>query len=581
MAHLVPPNCGDQVTAAFVRSAQEAAAIGRIQRGRARDNEVRRIGCNMKNPLTPMRFLERASSVHPDRTAIIDGYRTVTYAAMAVHVTRLAHAFKAKGLEPGERVAYLAPNCAEMLIAHFAVPLAGGVLVTINTRLSAEEIAAIVEHSGATFLVADAPLLEPALENLAAVTTLRQIVTLPAETGEAVEVAFTTGYDDLLAAGSDEHLPYEVADEDDSISVNYTSGTTGQPKGVVYTHRGAYLNSLGEVIHQGLVDGSTNLWTLPMFHCNGWCTTWALTAVAGTHVCLRATRADDIWRLIDRAGVTHMAGAPTVLSMMRESSLAHPLRQPLTVTTAGAPPSPSIIEAFADLNVRVVHVYGLTETYGPYTVCEPQDGWRDLPGAERSRLMSRQGVGMITADDARVVASYGHSDALVDVPADGVTMGEIVMRGNTVMKEYFRDPEATAIAFKGGWFHSGDLGVRYPDGYIKLLDRAKDIVISGGENISTVEVEHALSSHPAVGDVAVIAVPDERWGERPKAFVVLNVGRSAGQAELISHVKEHIAKFKAPKSVDFVLELPRTSTGKIRKDLLRKAEWAGHDSRIQ
>jgi len=228
-----------------------------------------------------------------------------------------------------------------------------------------------------------------------------------------------------------------------------------------------------------------------------------------------------------------------------------------------------------------VHVYGLTETYGPYTVCEPQDAWHDLPVAERSRLMSRQGVGMITADEARVVASYGHSDALVDVPADGVTMGEIVMRGNTVMKEYFRDPEATAIAFKGGWFHSGDLGVRYPDGYIKLLDRAKDIVISGGENISTVEVEHALASHPAVGDVAVIAVPDERWGERPKAFVVLNVGHSTGQAELISHVKQHIAKFKAPKSVDFVLELPRTSTGKIRKDLLRKAEWAGHDSRIQ
>ena len=310
-------------------------------------------------------------------------------------------------------------------------------------------------------------------------------------------------------------------------------------------------------------------------------TTWALTAVAGTHVCLRAVDADNIWRLIDHAGVSHMAGAPTVLSMMKESTMAHPLRQALTVTTAGAPPSPSIIATFADLNVTVVHVYGLTETYGPYTVCEPQESWRDLAVAERSKLMSRQGVGMITADEARVVATYGHSEDLVDVPADGVTMGEIVMRGNTVMKEYFRDPDATAEAFKGGWFHSGDLGVRHPDGYIQLLDRAKDIVISGGENISTVEVEHALSSHPAVADVAVIAVPDERWGERPKAFVVLSAGQSTSQAELIVHVKEHIAKFKAPKSVDFVGQLPRTSTGKVRKDLLRTPEWVGHDSRIQ
>ena len=261
--------------------------------------------------------------------------------------------------------------------------------------------------------------------------------------------------------------------------------------------------------------------------------------------------------------------------------MAHPLRQALTVTTAGAPPSPSIIEAFGAMNVRVVHVYGLTETYGPYTVCEQQDAWPDLPVAERARLTARQGVGMITADEARVVVSYGESEELVDVPADGVTMGEIVMRGNTVMKEYFRDPAGTAEAFKGGWFHSGDLGVRYPDGYIRLMDRAKDIVISGGENISTVEVEHALASHPAVADVAVIAVPDERWGERPKAFVVLTIGRSAGPEELITHVKQHIAKFKAPRSIDFVLELPRTSTGKVRKDILRTAEWAGHNSQIQ
>jgi fatty-acyl-CoA synthase len=535
----------------------------------------------MENPLTPLRFLQRAAAVHPDRTAIIDGPRMFTYAAMAAQVTRLANALTARGVQPGDRVAYLAPNSAELLIAHYAVPLAGGVLVTLNTRLSAEEIAQIVEHSGAGILLADGALLEPAVEKLTAVGGLREIITLPTETGEVAEVAGLTGYDDLLGAGSEHPVPWAVAEENTAITLNYTSGTTGQPKGVVYTHRGAYLNALGQVVHQGFGDGSSYLWTLPMFHCNGWCTTWAVTAVSGTHVCLRAVRADDVWRLIDRAGVSHMAGAPTVLSMMRESSLAHPLRQALTVTTAGAPPSPSIIAAFAELNVRVVHVYGLTETYGPYTVCEPQDGWRDLPVAERSRLMARQGVGMVTADEARVVATFGHSPELVDVPSDGVTMGEIVMRGNTVMKEYFRDPEATAEAFRGGWFHSGDLGVRYPDGYIQLLDRAKDIVISGGENISTVEVEHALSAHPAVADVAVIAVPDEHWGERPKAFVVLTAGHTVSEQELIGHVKEHLAKFKAPKSVDFVLELPRTSTGKVRKDLLRTAEWAGHQHGIQ
>ncbi len=467
-------------------------------------------------PLTPLHFLERASSVHPDRTAIVDGPRTFTYAATAAHVNRLAQALRAGGLGPGDRVAYLAPNCAELLIAHFAVPLAGGVLVTINTRLAAEEVAVIVEHSGAAILFGDAPLLELSMDELASVAALKTVITLPAENGSAAAVPGTTAYDDVLATGSDEALEFTVPDENDAISVNYTSGTTGQPKGVVYTHRGAYLNAIGEMVHQGFVDGSSYLWTLPMFHCNGWCTTWALTAVAGTHVCLRATRADDIWRSIDRAGVTHMAGAPTVLLMMRESSLAHPLRQPLTVTTAGAPPSPSIIEALTELNITVVHVYGLTETYGPYTVCESQDSWSELAGPERARLMARQGVGMLTADEARVVATYGHSDVLVDVPADGVTMGEIVMRGNTVMKKYFRDPEATAEAFRGGWFHSGDLGVRYPDGYIRLLDRAKDIVISGGENISTVEVEHALASHPAVADVAVIAIPDERWVNGPR-----------------------------------------------------------------
>ena len=317
----------------------------------------------MYTPLTPLRFLQRAASVHPDRTAIIDGPRSFTYATMAAQVTRLAHALQARGLQPGDRVAYLAPNCAELLMAHFAVPLAGGVLVPLNTRLSPGEIAQIVEHSGAGFLVGDGPLLEPALENLSAVTTVREIVTLPGETGDAIVVAGTTDYDGLLAAGSDEPMAFTVSDENDPISLNYTSGTTGAPKGVVYTHRGAYLNSLGEVIHQGFGDGSSYLWTLPMFHCNGWCTTWALTAVAGTHVCLRAVRADDIWHLIDDAGVTHMAGAPPVLAMMMESPLAHPLRQALTFTTGGAPAWSGLRQSersggarlWADRDVRRVH----------------------------------------------------------------------------------------------------------------------------------------------------------------------------------------------------------------------------------
>src|SRR5664279_541423 len=382
----------------------------------------------MENPLTPLHFLHRAASVHPDRTAIIDGPRKFTYAAMAAEVTRLANALKARGLQKGDRVAYLAPNSAEVLVGHFAVPLAGGVLVTLNTRLSAEEIAQIVEHSGAEFLLAEAALVEPARENLAAVETLREIVTLPVETGEGVELAFTTGYHDLLSAGSDEPIAFVVADERDAISLNYTSGTTGQPKGVVYTHRGAYLNSLGEVIHQGFVDGSSYLWTLPMFHCNGWCTTWALTAVAGTHVCLREVRADEIWRLIDHAGVTHMASAPTVLAMVSESPLAHPLRNTLTVTAGGAPPG----HVFDDAKVRMLHAYGLTETYGPYTMCEEQESWSALPAAEVSHLRGRQGVGMVTADEARVVVT-SEGDQLVDVPADGVTMGEIVMRGIAVV----------------------------------------------------------------------------------------------------------------------------------------------------
>ncbi|WP_290707024.1 AMP-binding enzyme, partial [Gordonia sp. UBA5067] len=318
-----------------------------------------------------------------------------------------------------------------------------------------------------------------------------------------------------------------------------------------------------------------------MFHCNGWCGPWAVTAFAATHVCLRAVRGDDMWRLIDAEEVNRMSGAPTVLTSLATAPEAHPMTTEMAIATAGAPPSPTIIKAIRHLGIEIIHVYGLTETYGPYSVCEPDPSWSELSGEELSVLLARQGVGMLTADRLRVVRTDESSGRLVDVKADGVEMGEIVMRGNMVMKGYLDDEEKTAEAFAGGWFHSGDLGVMHPDGYVQLLDRAKDVVISGGENISTVEVEQAVVSHPAVLDVAVIGVPDEKWGERPKALVVLKTGQQVTAAEIIAHVKGRIASYKAPRDVDFIDELPKTSTGKIRKNELRDAEWGAGRTRIQ
>ena len=328
--------------------------------------------------------------------------------------------------------------------------------------------------------------------------------------------------------GSDEPLDWSVEDELATIAINYTSGTTGKPKGVMYSHRGAYLNSLGEVIHCEHGPESVYLWTLPMFHCNGWCTTWGVTAIGGRHVCLRAVRGDDIWRLLDQEQVTHLSGAPTVLAALADAEEAHPLQKRVVLTTAGAPPNTSTIAQCERLNTRIVHVYGLTETYGPYSLCEWQEGWEDLEVEQRAALLARQGVGMIHAERLRVV-----DEAMNDVPADGITMGEIVMRGNDVMKGYYKDEQATADAFRGGWFHSGDLGVTQPDGYVRLMDRAKDVVISGGENISTVEIEQALLGYPGVLEAAVIGVPDEKWGERPKAFVVLKPGAEVSEQQLI------------------------------------------------
>ena len=526
-----------------------------------------------RTELTPLSFLERSSLVYPDKVAIVDGDRRITYREMALETTRLANALLGSGIEPGDRVAFLCPNIPEMLIAHFAVPLVGAVLVAVNTRLSPAEISYILGHSGSKMLVGEAELLAPLAGVIGDSPDLTEVVSID-RSGSGTGYA-TTAYRRLLARGSDHPLPWTVDHEERTISINYTSGTTGRPKGVMYTHRGAYLNALGEIIHSRHSPRSVYLWTLPMFHCNGWCTTWGVTAIGGTHVCLPRIDPAAIWSLIDSQGVTHFNAAPTVLIALVNAPQAHPLPRTVTITTGGAPPSPTLVEALEGLGAEIVHLYGLTETYGPHTVCELQAGVEDMPVAERAAFVARQGVSYLIADPIRVV-----DDEMRDIETDGIAMGEVVMRGNNVMKGYFENAEATDEAFRGGFFHSGDIAVWHPDRYIDLRDRSKDIIISGGENISTIEVEQAIANHPAVLECAVVAVPNERWGERPKAFVVLKPGLSARPQEIIDHVRGRLAHFKAPDSVQLVDSLPKTSTGKIQKFVLRDREWSGRGRRI-
>jgi fatty-acyl-CoA synthase len=480
-------------------------------------------------------------------------------------VNRFASSLRNSGLHKQDRVAFLCPNTPALLEAHFAVPAAGGILVAVNTRLNSQEIEFILKHSGATFLFVDAelyPLIEPL--NIESMRVVRID-----DTGAPEDP-----YEEFLAGGSPEPVKSWLGDEEETISINYTSGTTGNPKGVMYSYRGAYLNALSEVIETGLSSSSVYLWTLPMFHCNGWCFTWAVTAVGGTHVCLRAVDPNLVWDLLDSEGVTHFNGAPTVQIVLVNHPKAHRLDRRLTVTVAGAPPSPTLLAQMRELNIRPIHVYGLTETYGPYTVCEWHAEWDHLPFAEQARLLARQGQGNVTADRVRVV-----DEEMNDIPRDGQTMGEVIMHGNNVAKGYYENPSATAAAFEGGWFHSGDLGVWHDDGYIELRDRAKDVIISGGENISTIEVEQTVAQHPAVMECAVVAIPDERWGERPKAFVTLKPGQSATEKEIISFCRERLAHFKCPVAVEFGV-LPKTSTGKIQKYVIREREWEGHEKRI-
>jgi fatty-acyl-CoA synthase len=484
---------------------------------------------------------------------------------MLERVQRFASRLRMMGLQKQDRVAFLCPNIPALLEAHYAVPAAGGILVAINTRLNSEEISYILKHSGSKFLFADREF-RPVMAG----TDLSGLTQVEiSDTGDKNDP-----YEIFLEAGTKEEEEFLPEDEEDPIALNYTSGTTGRPKGVIYTHRGAYLNALGEALETGLNSASVYLWTLPMFHCNGWCFTWAVTAVGGTHVCLRKTDPSLIWDLIRREGVTHFNGAPTLQINLLEHPEARPLDRPVWVTIAGAPPSPTLLEKIKSFNFKPIHVYGLTETYGPATICEWHPEWDVLAPEEQSQLRARQGQAYITADPVRVV-----DHDMNDVEMDGKTIGEVVMRGNNVMREYFLQPEATAKAFIGGWFHSGDLAVWHPDGYIELRDRLKDIIISGGENISTIEIEQLVARHPAVLECAVVAIPDEKWGERPKAFVTLRKDSRATEAEIIEFCRSHAAHFKCPAAVEFG-ELPKTSTGKIQKYILREKEWAGKNKRI-
>ncbi|GIW40451.1 MAG: acyl-CoA synthetase [Candidatus Binatia bacterium] len=531
-----------------------------------------------RTELTPLLFLERAERVYATRPAVVYGKRRYSYREFGRRIRRLATALRRSGLERGDRVAFLAPNVPALLEAHFGVALAGGVLVAINTRLHPEEVSYILNHSGARFYFVDAELAASVGPPREAIPGVRLVVTVDdPEFAPAVPRRFDgPEYEEFLQEEPDLELPFRAESEDDLYSLNYTSGTTGRPKGVMYTHRGAYLNALAEITCHGLDASSVFLWTLPLFHCNGWCFPWALTAVGARHVLLRKVDPPVVWDLVRKEGVTHFNGAPTVLIMLINDPAAptERLPRPLRIATGGAPPSPTLLGQWEAIGAEITHLYGLTETYGPHTFCEWLPEWNDLPAEERARLRARQGVPNVVACELRVV-----DDEMRDVPADGKTMGEVVMRGNNVMKGYYQDPEATAEAFRGGWFHSGDMAVVHPDGYIELRDRKKDIIISGGENISTIEVEQVIARHPAVLEVAVIAVPDEKWGEVPKAFVVAKEGFQLTAEEVIAHCRAHLAHFKCPKAVEFG-PLPKTSTGKVQKFLLREREWKGRDKRI-
>jgi fatty-acyl-CoA synthase len=525
--------------------------------------------------LTPVHFISRSAHVYPNKTAVVYNDKRYSYKEFYARVCRLASALKKIGIGKGDKVAFICPNTPPMLEAHYAVPMIGGVLVSVNIRLASQEVCYILNHSDSKAVFVDnefAGLVKPVVSELKQVKTYVNICDISNDKPlDGME------YEEFLATGSPDPIKPDIDDEYQNITINYTSGTTGLPKGVMYHHRGAYLNALGEMLETGFNATSVYLWTLPMFHCNGWCFTWGVTAVSGTHVCLRKVLPDEIYKMIDKEGVTHLCAAPTILIGMSTYATSNNSRfkKPIQIITAGAPPAPTVIQNMESIGANILHVYGLTEVYGPHTVCAWNEEWAGLSPEEKAKIKSRQGVAYIVAMYVDVV----DPSTMKPVPKDGKTIGEIVMRGNNVMMGYYKDPQASAVAFEGGWFHSGDLAVMHPDNYIQIMDRKKDIIISGGENISTVEVENVIYRHPDVLEVAVVSVPDPKWGEVPKAFVVPKAGTKPTAEDIINFCKERLAKFKAPKHVEFG-ELPKTATGKIQKFKLRDKEWAGREKKV-